>query len=194
MLSRNNELLKDKQMNKEAVIQKDEPGLKKFLQDFIAQKQAMINKAYSEINSNPQGIFELDKLLGFDPDRKIYSDAEANAAFEIEEEWGFFKRYQASNESGKKGDWVGLSGKGEGKTFDEFGGSIPDNPFAVNEITRKSKSKRLFFESLDEHFTKSDYVILNLTNIRKNDPALYTEAMDYIINNYGSGKLINITK
>ncbi|WP_282164952.1 hypothetical protein [Cellulophaga baltica] len=132
--------------------------------------------------------------LGYDLDRKVHVPEEADAAFKIEEEWGYFERYQAPAGSGKKGDWIGLSGKGKGKTFDEFGGSIPDNSFAVNEITRKAKSKTKYFESLDEHFVKSDYVVLNLTNLKKHNVSLYNESISYITQKYGVSKLINITQ
>ena len=132
--------------------------------------------------------------LGYDFDRNIYVDVEAEAAFELEVDWGFFKRIGHNEIPGKKGDWVGLSGNGLGKTFDEFGGSIPDNPRAVAEITRKAKSKMKFFGSIDDHFIKSDYVILNLTNLKKHDIALYLETMKYIKENYGFSKMIDITK
>ena len=132
------------------------------------------------------------KDLGMDLDTKRNRIHEASAAFEIEEEWGYFRRYK-SNDPNRKGDWIGLSRKGEGKLFDELGGSIPDNKRLVGEITRKAKKRAQFFESIDEHFIKADYVILNFTNLKKHDINLYNEAMMYIKQHYGTSKLIDLT-
>ncbi|MFA0961873.1 hypothetical protein AB9P05_08690 [Roseivirga sp. BDSF3-8] len=159
-----------------------------FIDQAVSEKIDIIVEL-RKINKN-----ERLKQLGTDPDRNIYSHAEAEAAYKIEEEWGYFERFQAKPGSGRKGDWIGLSGKGKDKTFDEFGGSIPDNPYAVGEITRKAKSKRLFFESLDEHFAKSDYVVLNLTNLKRHNLNLFNETMEYIRTNFEINKLIDITK
>lgn len=158
------------------------------LDEALKQKIDSIKK--DRINNKDKRL----KELGNDPDRNVYSEAEAKSAFEVEEEWGYFERYKADPSSGKKGDWIGLSGKGKGKLFDDFGSSIPDSKVAVEEITRKASSKTKFFKSLDEHFLKSDYVILNFTNLKKHNLQLFNEAMDYINKTYGNAKLINVTK
>jgi hypothetical protein len=69
-----------------------------------------------------------------------------------------FKRYKSTPE--KKGDWVSLSGEYERKTFDEFGGSL--GQAALNEFVRKPSQKTKFFQQIDNHFQKADYVVLNL--------------------------------
>lgn len=108
----------------------------------------------------------------------------------MEEKYGYFKRFK-SNES-KKGDWISLSGEYKGKTFDEFGGEI--NEFALNEFKRKSSQKTKYFKSIDTHFIKADYVILNLGQMKKISPELYNETLQYITTKYGNTKLINITE
>ncbi len=85
-----------------------------------------------------------------------------------------------------------MSGPYRGKTFDETGGGIAE--MAISEFARKPSQKRKFFESLDIHFIKSDYVVLNLTNMKRLEPTLYAETIDYITNKFGTDKLINITK
>ena len=130
--------------------------------------------------------------LGFDLDTKKVRVREGEVAFDIEKDWGYFERYKAP--PGKKGDWIGISDKGKGKTFDQFG--LPDNQKVIeanaklNADGSPSKLRTKFFESLDEHFTKSDYVILDIEAVKKYLPDFYNDIMAHIDAKFGKAKLI----
>ncbi len=128
--------------------------------------------------------------LGGDLDKNKISLTEGRVGADLEEKYGYFKRFKSTEN--RKGDWISLSGKYRGKTFDEFGGEI--NEFALNEFKRKPSQKAKYFKSIDTHFIKADYVILNLGQMKKIYPELYDETLEYIITKYGNSKLINITK
>ncbi|WP_305953194.1 fibronectin type III domain-containing protein [Emticicia oligotrophica] len=160
----------------------------KLIKEPNAELVKKVGKIIKTRKTNPT---ERIKELGKDLDKGEESIIEGEAGFEIEERYGYFERYKAIDNT-TKGDWVSLSGPYRGKTFDETGGGIAE--MAISEFARKPSQKRKFFESLDIHFIKSDYVVLNLTNMKRLEPTLYTETMDYIINKFGTNKLINITK
>ena len=128
--------------------------------------------------------------LGKDLDKGKTSLAEGKAGFEIEEKYGYFERFKSTAE--KKGDWISLSGDYKGKTFDEFGGELGE--VALSEFARKPSQKAKFFKSIDLHFTKADYVVLNLTEMKRLQPSLYEETLNYISTKFGEAKLINISK
>ena len=126
--------------------------------------------------------------LGYDLDRGKYIEREALVAYDLEEEWGYLKRYKAPEGSGKKGDWIGISGKGANKTFDHFG--LKDDPMVISNNANISKQRAKFFESLDEHFIKADYVILDIEYVKKYNPSFHQEIIDYIVQKFGTTKLI----
>jgi len=131
--------------------------------------------------------------LGRDMDKGGPNDIniiEGQVGFDLEERYGYFARYKSSPE--KKGDWISLSGPYKGKTFDEFGGGIDEK--ALEVFSKVPVQKKLYFKSIDLHFDKADYVILNLTKMKIVNPELYQETLQYIVNKYGNSKLINITK
>tara|TARA_R110000796_G_scaffold250788_2_gene380596 strand:- start:106792 stop:107778 length:987 start_codon:yes stop_codon:yes gene_type:complete len=128
--------------------------------------------------------------LGKDLDKGGTSLIEGKAGAEIEEVYGYFERFKSTAD--KKGDWISLSGPYKGKTFDEIGGGIGET--ALSEFARVAKKKRQFFESIDLHFTKADYVVLNLTEMKRIQPSLYEEILNYISTKFGNTKLINISK
>ncbi|WP_435356917.1 fibronectin type III domain-containing protein [Emticicia sp. SJ17W-69] len=151
----------------------------------------LVKKVGKIINTRKTNPIERIKQLGKDLDKGEESIIEGEAGFEIEERYGYFERYKAIDNT-TKGDWISLSGQYRGKTFDETGGGIAE--MAISEFARKPSQKRKFFESLDIHFLKPDYVVLNLTNMKRLEPTLYAETIDYITNKFGTNKLINITK
>lgn len=126
--------------------------------------------------------------LGYDLDRKKFIPREAEVAYNIEEQWGYLKRYKAPEGSGTKGDWIGISGKGEKKTFDHFG--LKDDPKVISNNADIPKQRAKFFESLDEHFEKADYVVLDIEYVKKYNQKFHQDIMDYINQKYGSTKLI----
>ncbi|MEN9612144.1 MAG: hypothetical protein RLZZ628_2958 [Bacteroidota bacterium] len=130
--------------------------------------------------------------LGNDPDRKTVILTEGEAAYDLEEIYGYFERYQRVNPSDPKGDWISLSGTYKNKTFDEFGGGF--TLVALKMFDFDPKQKRKFFQSVDLHFIEANYVILNLTLMKQEVPAFYNETIQYIKEKYGIIKLINITK
>ncbi|CCN73826.1 hypothetical protein VIBNISFn118_950001 [Vibrio nigripulchritudo SFn118] len=66
------------------------------------------------------------KQLAWDPDSGKFRDSEAKTAFEIEERFGYFERYQRPTSDSPKGDYISLSGECRGQTFDDFGSEIND--------------------------------------------------------------------
>jgi predicted phage tail protein len=130
--------------------------------------------------------------LAFDLDTKKARPREGEVAFNTEEGWGYFDRFKAP--PGKKGDWVSVSGKNKGQTFDHFG--LPDKESviksnaALNTDGSPSVQRVKFFESLDEHFRKADHVILDIEAVKVHLPAFYNEIMAYIDATYGRAKLI----
>ncbi len=137
-------------------------------------------------NDLPKRIEELGKDL----DKNSISLTEGKAGAEIEETYGYFDRFKSTAD--KKGDWISLSGEYKGKTFDEIGGNLGET--ALSEFARKPSQKSKFFESIDLHFTKADYVVLNLTEMKRLQPSLYEETLSYISTKFGNSKLINISK
>jgi hypothetical protein len=128
--------------------------------------------------------------LGKDLDKGGTSLIEGKAGVEIEETYGYFARFKSTQE--KKGDWISLSGKYKGKTFDEIGGTLGE--MALSEFIRKPSQKIKFFKSIDEHFLKADYIVLNLSEMKRLNPSLYEETLAYIETKFGKSKLINISK
>lgn len=131
--------------------------------------------------------------LAWDPDSGKYRMQEARTAFEIEEKYGYFDRYQRPSPHSPKGDFIAISGKYKDQTFDDFGSEI--NEGMIRQIQRKpNQTKRKFFESLENHLQESDHVILNLTKLKKDFPSLYTETIEYVSKHPNKHKVIDVTK
>ena len=130
--------------------------------------------------------------LAYDLDTKKSRPREGEVAFGVEEEWGYFDRYKAP--PGKKGDWIGVSGKGKGQTFDHIG--LPDDKAIIERNAAlkadgsPSKQRQAFFDALDEHFQKADHVILDIEAVKKYLPDFYKDIMAYIDAKFGKTKLI----
>ncbi len=140
------------------------------------------------INQRKQNPSLRKEQLGKDIDTGSFREREAEVAFDLEEKYGYFERYKSNNDNDSKGDWISLSGKYKGKTFDLFG--LPDDELIINLNDKKTSLRKKFFGSLDKHFEKADFVILDIEHAKKHNLAFYEEIMSYIETKYGLSKLI----
>lgn len=123
--------------------------------------------------------------LGTDPDVDAFRPREAEVAFAIEEQYGFFKRYKRPSLDAPKGDWISLE---NGKTYDHFG--IPDDAKIVDVNANLPKQREKLFENLDKHFEQADFVVLDIEHVKKYNLKFYEEIMTHIKNKFGTSKLI----
>ena len=133
------------------------------------------------------------RSLAADPDSGKLRMEEAKTAFEVEDQFGYFGRYQRPSPDAPKGDFYSLSGPYKGKTFDDFGSEISDGMIKQLQIKPKN-TERLYFESLEQHLTEADYVILNISKLKAQAPSLYEKTLIYINNHPMTNKVINVTK
>ena len=131
--------------------------------------------------------------LAFDPDTRQSRIAEATTAFKIEERFGYFGRYQRPSADAPKGDFQSLSGPYAGKTFDDFGSEISDGMIKQLQF-KPTRTEKKFFESLELHLKEADYVILNLTKLKADAPALYQRTLSHVENHPMLHKVINVTE
>lgn len=133
------------------------------------------------------------RSLAADPDSGKLRMGEANTVFEIEEQFGYFGRYQRPSPDAPKGDHYSLSGPYKGQTFDDFGSEISQGMIKQLKIKPKN-TERLYFESLEQHLNEADHVILNVSKLKAEAPSLYEKTLIYINNHPNARKVINVTK
>ena len=137
------------------------------------------------ITNKPERLQE----LGFDPDVDKYRPREAEVAFEIEEQYGYFKRYQRQAPTDPKGDWISFE---TGKTYDHFG--LPDNAKIVDNNANLPKQRAKYFKNLDKHFVEADFVVLDIDAAKAHNPKFHDEIMEHITNTHGTDKLVQYSK